>query len=260
MQTRFAVQVLALEAQVLRGVPVYRRALAQAAAPGSGSSAPDGVAVAVGHAVRQAVQFRVIPEDIRVLTVAVDARQRFIAVFGVDILHRRVRVTVAGFTHHLQAGPGVLRAFRFTGMASPHLFLRTAAWRVVAVFCFCELRVTVDFHPADAVLVVIAEALRHSPVRVVARPRPGSLYSRLIPSKPCSKWHGYSVGRESDSGVPDTFSPGSSYRRWLSDILNTKWIHLQHVTPLITSHYQRALIMAEHDIGRSHPFQSTASL
>ena len=126
MQARFTVQVLALEAQVLRGVPGYRCALAQAAAPGSGSSAPDGVAVAVGHAVRQAVQFRVIPEDVCVLTVAVDARQRLIAVFGVDILHRCVRVAVAGFPHHLQAGPGVLRAFRFPDMASPHLFLAVA--------------------------------------------------------------------------------------------------------------------------------------
>jgi len=40
---------------------------------------------------------------------------------------------------------------------------------VVAVFGFCELRVAVDFHPADTVLVVVAEALRHSPVRVLAQ-------------------------------------------------------------------------------------------
>ena len=145
MQARFTVQVLALEAQVLRGVPGYRCALTQAAAPGGGGAAPDGVAVAVGHAVRQAVEFRMVPEDVRVLTVAVDARQRFIAVFGVDILHRRVRVTVAGFAHHLQAGPGVLRALRFPGMTSPHLFLRAAAQRVVAVFGFCELRVAINF-------------------------------------------------------------------------------------------------------------------
>ena len=145
MQARFTVHVLALEAQVLRGVPGYRYALAQAAAPGSGSAAPDGVAAAVGHTVRQAVEFRVVPEDVRMLTVAIDARQRFIAVFGVDILHRRVRVTVAGFAHHLQAGPGVLRALRFPGMTSPHLFLRAAAQRVVAVFGFCELRVAINF-------------------------------------------------------------------------------------------------------------------
>ena len=109
-----------------------------------------------------------ITEIFRMLTVAVDPRQRFIAVFGVDILHHGVRVNVAGFAHHLQEGSGVLSTFRFPGMASPHLFLRAAAQRVVAVFCFCELRVAVDFHPADAVLVVVAEALRHSPVRVVA--------------------------------------------------------------------------------------------
>ena len=168
MQARFTVQVLALEAQVLRGVPVDRCAFPQAAAPGTGSSAPDGAAAAVGHAVRQAVQFRVVPEDVRVLTVAVDTRQRFIAVFGVDILHRRVRVNVAGFAHLLQAGSGVLRALRFPGMASPHLFLRTAAQGVVAVLGPGVFRIAVDFHPADAVFVVIAEALRHSPVRVVA--------------------------------------------------------------------------------------------
>ena len=134
MQARFAVQVLALEAQVLRGVPVYRCAFPQAAAPGRGSSAPDGVAVAVGHAVRQAVQFRVVPEYVRMLTVAVDPRQRFIAVFGIDILHRRVRVAVAGFTQHLQAGPGVLRAFRFADMASPHLFLGVALKPIYLIF------------------------------------------------------------------------------------------------------------------------------
>ena len=105
MQARFTVQVLALEAQVLRGVPGYRCAFPQAAAPGAGSTAPDGVAVAVGHALRQAVQFRVVPEDLRMLPMAVNTRQRFIAVFGVDILHRRVRVTVAGFAHHLQTRP-----------------------------------------------------------------------------------------------------------------------------------------------------------
>ena len=165
MQARFAVQVLALKAQVLRGVPLDRCDFTQAAAPGGGSPTPDGVAVAVGHAVRQAIQFRVVPEDVRMFTVAVDARQRFIAVFGVDILHRRVRVAVAGFAHNLQAGPGVLRAFRFAGMASPHLFLGAAAQGVVAVLCFCELRVAVDFHPADAVLVIVAEALRHASLR-----------------------------------------------------------------------------------------------
>jgi len=37
-----------------------------------------------------------IPEDVHMLTVAVDARQRLIAVFGVDILYRCVRVTIAG--------------------------------------------------------------------------------------------------------------------------------------------------------------------
>ena len=102
MQAGFAVQVLALEAQVLRGVPVDRCAFPQAAAPGGGSAAPDGVAVAVGHAVRQAIQFRVVPEDVRMLTVAVDARQRFIAVFGVKIPHRRFRILVAGFRQYIQ--------------------------------------------------------------------------------------------------------------------------------------------------------------
>ena len=54
-----------------------------------------------------------IPEIFRMLTVAVDPRQRFIAVFGVKIPHRRFRVLVAGFAHHLQAGSGVLRTFWF---------------------------------------------------------------------------------------------------------------------------------------------------
>jgi len=67
------------------------------------------------------------------LTVAVDPRQRLIAFFGVDILHRRVRVTVAGFAHHLRAGSGILSTFRFPGMALPHLFLRAAAQGVVAL-------------------------------------------------------------------------------------------------------------------------------
>ena len=74
-----------------------------------------------------------ITEIFRMLTVAVDPRQRFIAVFGVDILHHGVRVNVAGFAHHLQEGSGVLSTFRFPGMASPHLFLRAAAQGVVAL-------------------------------------------------------------------------------------------------------------------------------
>ena len=169
MQARFTIQVLALEAQVLRGIPGYRCALPQAAAPGRRRQAPDGVAVAVGHAVRQAVQFRVVPEDVRMLTVAVDTRQQFIAVFGVDILHRRVRVTVAGFAHHLQAGSGVLR-----GMASPHLFFRAVAQHVVAVFSSGVFRIAVDVHPADTGLVVVAEALRHAALRVLVHGHAGS--------------------------------------------------------------------------------------
>ena len=78
MQAGFAVQVLAPEAQVLRGVPGYRCALTQAAAPGRRGSTPDGVAVSVGHTVRQVVEFRVVPEDVRMLTMPVDARQRFL--------------------------------------------------------------------------------------------------------------------------------------------------------------------------------------
>ncbi len=42
------------------------------------------------------------------------------------------------------------------------------------------------------------------------------------------------------------FSPESRYRHWHSGILNTKWIRLQHASPLITIHYRRELIMAEH--------------
>ena len=77
-------------------------------------------------------------------------------------------MAVAGFAHHLQAGPGVLRAFRFVDMASPHLFLRAAAQGVVAVFGPGVFRVALNSDLADAVFVIVAEALRHSPVRDVA--------------------------------------------------------------------------------------------
>jgi len=53
-------------------------------------------------------------------------------------------------------------------MTVPHLFLRAAAQGVVAVLGPGVFRIAVVFHPADAVLVVIAEALHHSPVCVVA--------------------------------------------------------------------------------------------
>ena len=233
MQARFTVQVLALEAQVLRGVPLDRCVFTQAAAPGRRGTAPDDVAVAVGHAVRQAVQFRVIPEDIRVLTVAVDACQRFIAVFGVDILHRRVRVTVAGFIHHLQAGQGILRAFRFPGIASPNLFLRTAAWRVVAVFGSGVFRVALNSDLADAVLVVVAEALRHGAAcrgaRSCARSRhiPGSSRRDFAASGAVIWWE-----EEMNQAWQMPFSPGSLYWRRLSAILNTKLTCLLHIVRL----------------------------
>lgn len=107
VQARFAVQVLVPEAQVLQEARSSRQFFAQATAPGNGGSSPDGVAVIVGHALRHVVQFRMIPEDVHMLTVAVDTRQRLIAVFGVDILYRCVRVTVAGLPTIFRPGQAV---------------------------------------------------------------------------------------------------------------------------------------------------------
>ena len=57
VRSRFAVQVLTLETQVLRHVPLRMHAFALAASPGGGGAVPHDFTTAVGHFLRQAVDY-----------------------------------------------------------------------------------------------------------------------------------------------------------------------------------------------------------
>ncbi len=96
-----AVKVLALEAQVLRHLPLRYAEFAFRFAPGAELPAPDGLAVRVRHPLRQAVEFGVVPVNFTVVENAVDARQRLVAAFGVNVLNVVVRLAVALFTGEL---------------------------------------------------------------------------------------------------------------------------------------------------------------
>ncbi|ABU79077.1 hypothetical protein ESA_03891 [Cronobacter sakazakii ATCC BAA-894] len=95
------VEVLALEAQVLWHLPLRHAEFALRFAPGAELSAPDGLAVRVHHPLRQTVELGVVPVNFAVVENTVDARQRFVAALGVDVLNVVVRLTVALFTGKL---------------------------------------------------------------------------------------------------------------------------------------------------------------
>ena len=101
MQATFAVEILALEAQVLRHLPLRYAELALRFAPGAELSAPDGLAVGVRYPLRQAVEFGVVPVNFAVVEAAVDAGQRLVAALGVDVLNVVVRFPVALFARQL---------------------------------------------------------------------------------------------------------------------------------------------------------------
>ncbi len=101
MQAALAVEILALEAQVLRHLPLRHAELALRFAPGTELSAPDGVPVSVGHPLRQAVEFGVIPVNLAIVEDAVDPRQRLVAALGTDVLDVVVRFPIALLTGEL---------------------------------------------------------------------------------------------------------------------------------------------------------------
>ncbi len=101
MQAALAVEVLVLEAQVLRHLPLRHAELALRFAPGAELPAPDGLAVGVRYPLRQAVQFGVVPVNFAVVEDAVDPRQRLVAALGVYVLNVVVRLAVALFTGEL---------------------------------------------------------------------------------------------------------------------------------------------------------------
>ena len=140
MQPRFAVQILPLEAQVLRHIPADARGFPFAVSPGGGHALPHHVAVAIGDFFRQTIQFGVIPENVSMLPDAVGTGQRFVAVLRVDILHRRIRIAVAVFADHLQTRPREMRAFRLVVALFPHQFFRAATRSILAEFGFDEPR------------------------------------------------------------------------------------------------------------------------
>ena len=80
MQAAFAVEVLALEAQVLRHLSLRYAEFELRFAPGAELPAPDGLAVSVRYPLRQAVKFGVVPVNFAVVEDAVDAGQRLVAV------------------------------------------------------------------------------------------------------------------------------------------------------------------------------------
>ena len=79
MQAAFAVEVLALEAQVLRHLPLRYAEFTLRFAPGAELPAPDSLAVGVRYPLRQAIEFGVVPVNLAVVEDAVDARQRLVA-------------------------------------------------------------------------------------------------------------------------------------------------------------------------------------
>ena len=190
MKARLSVQVLPLKTQILRHSMETRHAFALRFAPGGEAAAPHYFAMRVGHAFRQAVQFGVIPERFRLLADAVHARQRFPAVFAVDILRIAFRRQAAAFAHHPQPAPDKGDGFCFSAMTMQN-FARAAANGIIAVFHTAELFVAVKTYFADAVLVVIAEVLfdcirrgfppRHAAKAVIVPARPFQPQQQVAP-------------------------------------------------------------------------------
>ena len=100
MQPRFAVQVLALEAQVLFFDEEAFLRFGQGVAPGLVARLPDAAAVVFGELLRQAVGVGVVIAQARVFALAIDARQRVVAAFVVEV---EAVPAVAGLAEQAQA-------------------------------------------------------------------------------------------------------------------------------------------------------------
>lgn len=102
MQPRFAVQVLALEAQVLLFDEEAFLRFGQGVAPDLVARLPDAAAVVFGELLRQAVGIGVVIAQARVFALAIDTRQRVVAAFVVEV---EAVPAVAGFAEQAQAVP-----------------------------------------------------------------------------------------------------------------------------------------------------------
>ena len=115
---------------------------------------PDDFTLRVGHALRQAVELTVVPVHLAAVAVTVDAGQRLVAVFPVEILGAALRLVGIVFTHHLQAVPveqgglrlAVVRVEGFPGAASQ---------RIVTVFGALMAAVAVEGDGGQAVFGVV---------------------------------------------------------------------------------------------------------
>lgn len=111
MQPGFAVQVLALEAQVLLFDKEAFLLFGQSVAPDLITGLPDAAAVVFGELLRQAVWIGVVLAQACVFTLTVDARQRVVAAFVVEV---EAVPAVAGFAEQAHAAPSygiVIRRF-----------------------------------------------------------------------------------------------------------------------------------------------------
>ncbi len=130
MKSAFAVEVLTLEAQVLRHLPLRHAEFALRVAPGAELPAPDSLAVRVGHPLRQAVESGVVPVNLTVVENTVDARQRLVTAFDVDVLNVMVRLAVALFAGELQTLPVEADGFQLRVVIAPQNLVRASPQRV----------------------------------------------------------------------------------------------------------------------------------
>ena len=115
---------------------------------------PDHLALRVGHVLRQVVEFAVVPVNFTAVAVAVDAGQRLVAVFLVQILGAALRLVGTVLADHLQAVPVEQGGLRLA-VVRVEGFPGTAPERVVTVFGALMAAVAVEGDGGQAVLGVI---------------------------------------------------------------------------------------------------------
>ncbi len=103
-----------------------------------------------------------VPVNFAVVENTVDARQRFVAVLGVDVLNVVVRLAVALFARQLQALPVKADGLRVFLTVTLQNFMGASAKRVVAVLHFFEFRMTGEGDFLYPLLIVIREMLNNT--------------------------------------------------------------------------------------------------
>ena len=115
---------------------------------------PDDFTLRVGHALRQAVEFAVVPVHLAAVAVAVDAGQRLVAVFLVQILGAALRLVGTVLADHLQAVPVEQGGLRLA-VVRVEGFPGTAPQCVVTVFGTLVAAVAVEGDGGQALLGVV---------------------------------------------------------------------------------------------------------